>query len=481
VRSSRLVAVALIAIVALGTGLRAHSAANPTTATQSADERSYEALAVAIAHGHYGSAHSNGLHWPPGAPALFAVAYEITPRHGIPAAYWLQVGIGTLTILAAFAAAALAANRWAGLAAALLVATYPPLIVLAGSLLSETLGAFLVTASLAALAWATRRPRSAADTSAPAWWRYALAGALFGLTVLTRADLILAPAIAAVVVAIAARAWRPPAALVAGAVIVMAPWVAFASHRAGHFVPVTEGDAPALWVGTYLPGDGTTSGAKRALAPAIRKRFPRYAHTPAAKIPAPRMLDVVAARRPGLDREAALNAEARANLRRYALGEPVKFGRMMLSKLRRTWLLSSRSGSPTRSIAVRIYHGALVIALCLILLIGLIRRPGVVAATAGLLVAYSMVMHAVFVAKPRYNLPLMPVLMAGGVIAAAGLLVRHRAQHVHAGGAPPGRDGGEHAGDDGQDRERDQRPDRDAEHEALTGQRAGHQRGQQPA
>jgi 4-amino-4-deoxy-L-arabinose transferase-like glycosyltransferase len=469
---SRTVACALAALVVLGFGLRAHSAAHPTSATQSADERSYEQLAVGIAHGHYGTPHSNGLHWPPGAPAVFAAAYELTPRKGIPAAYWLQAVLGTLTIVAAFAAVTLAAGQLPGLVAAALVATYPPLIVLTGSLLSETLGAFLVTAALAALAWAVRRP---------AWWRYGLAGLLLGATVLTRADLLLAPAIAAVVVAVARRKWRPAAAVIGGALLVMTPWIAFASHRAGHLVMVTEGDGPALWVGTYLPGGGTTSGAKRSLAPEIRKRFPRYAHVPSGDIPAPNVLAVVAARHPGLSRDAALNAEARANLRRYALGQPFAFAKMMLSKLRRTWLLSSRSGSPTRSRVVRVYHGVLVVALSLLLLIGASRRPGVVMVTAGLLVAYSMLMHAVFVAKPRYNLPLMPVLIAGGVIAAGALLRRHRPQHVHAGGAPAGRDGGEHPGHRGEDREPDQRPDRDAQHEALAGQRAGDQRGQQAA
>ena len=42
-----------------------------------------------------------------------------------------------------------------------------------------------------------------------------------------------------------------------------------------------------------------------------------------------------------------------------------------------------------------------------------------------MLVAQSMLVHAVFVAKPRYALPVLPLLIVGGVVAAAPLAAAH--------------------------------------------------------
>ena len=70
---------------------------------------------------------------------------------------------------------------WAGLLAGLIVGTYPPLIGATGDQLSEPLGAFLLLAAFVALALALERRRL---------WCYAAAGALLGLTILTRTDLL---------------------------------------------------------------------------------------------------------------------------------------------------------------------------------------------------------------------------------------------------------------------------------------------------
>ncbi len=53
-------------------------------------------------------------------------------------------------------------------------------------------------------------------------------------------------------------------------------------------------------------------------------------------------------------------------------------------------------------------------------------RRSLLAAVCAVLVGYSMLLHAVFVAKPRYNLPLMAILMVGGVVAAVALLTARR-------------------------------------------------------
>ena len=51
----------------------------------------------------------------------------------------------------------------------------------------------------------------------------------------------------------------------------------FASSKAGHFVPLSSGGGSNLWVGTYLPGNGSMFGAKRALADEVRARNPDLA------------------------------------------------------------------------------------------------------------------------------------------------------------------------------------------------------------
>ena len=77
---SRTVAVLLGLVFACSLGLHAHRAANPTSYYQSEDERAYGGLAIGIAdHLRYGSSEGNALHWPPGAPVLFAVGHRLAP------------------------------------------------------------------------------------------------------------------------------------------------------------------------------------------------------------------------------------------------------------------------------------------------------------------------------------------------------------------------------------------------------------------
>ena len=137
---------------------------------RSVDELGYVNVALGLAEtGRYGR---DSLHWPPGAPAAFATVAKLAGHTGkdIPAAYAIQWFAGTALIPLVFLLTLrLKGDPPAALAAAAIVATYPPLIAVTGDLLSEPLGALWLTAAFAAL----NRP--------------ALAGVLLAAAILTRA------------------------------------------------------------------------------------------------------------------------------------------------------------------------------------------------------------------------------------------------------------------------------------------------------
>lgn len=409
---SRPVAVALAAIVLLGGGLRAAQAVSPNLARESADERFYAALARGLAlHGHYGDRSAgprHPFHAAPGAPLAFAAAYRLTPAPrdaptDIPAAYWLQALLGTLLVPAAFALArALSRSDAAALAAATVVAVYPPLVRTTGELLSEPLGALLLALAMLALV----RERMAAG------------GALLGAAALVRPDLLPAAAAVALVLLIARR--RRAALTVLGCTLLaVTPWVVYASVAKGELVPVADSSSPTLFIGSYLPGDGTTEGLKAQLGDATRARIPRLRGVSDHRLPGLAVINTVRLRRPELPYDAALRAEARANLRRYALGRPGAYAAMMGSKAVRMWIRPS--GPRTRT--PQPWHLALVAFAALGIGAGLAAGRGLGLGLIATVVLTSTALHAVLVAHPRYALPLMPLLIAGG---AAGLAIAGR-------------------------------------------------------
>jgi hypothetical protein len=424
------IAAVLVLCLAAGFALRAQSAGAPS-GRRSADESAYGRIAVSLAAvGAYGDSEMRDPYqWAPGAPALFAAAHDlgggwVHSGFRIQAAYWAQAIVGTIAIAIAFALAWLsacgararpAAAAAAGLAAAAAVAFYPPLVAAAASQLSEPLGALLLLAACAALAAAHRRPRAR---------RLALCGVLLGLAVLARADLLLAPLLAAAIVA-----WRVPLgagargrlagalALLGASLVVIVPWVVAASTAEGRFVPVSDGGASALYVGTYLPGGGTLIGLKRALAPATRRAHPLIRREPAFRIPAGIVLKTVAERHRGVPKRVALRREAQRNLSEYALGRPAAFAAMMARKAARMWLAPSRSTlrhGAWAGTAGRVVHLVLLAAALLGLLAGLWRRRDPALVLVATIAVYSTLLNALLIAEARHNLPLLPALYAAG-------------------------------------------------------------------
>jgi hypothetical protein len=412
VRPSRAVLLALIVVVACGGALRL-SASDAAGHHLSPDERSYGRLALAIAQrAHYGDpAMGSPTRWAPGAPALFGVAARVVgaghahQAFELPVARRVQFVLGTLTIAAAFALAALLAGPFPGLLAATAVAFYPPLITIDHFQLTEPLAALLVLLAVVALAAGRRLPWAAA------------AGALLGLAVLTRADLLLGPVAAALALLWAERSGHRAVTLAGTALAVVLPWSIFVSVNHGQVIPVSEGGPSNLFIGTYLPGHGTIVGFKRSLAAETRRRFPHLRNVGALQIPAGKVLRAVEARRPGQAPDAALMAASVGNLRRYALRDPLAFAKMTAGKVLRMWRRGFHSPQP----AVIAAHLALLAAALAGLVLALRARVPAAAAIAGI-AAWSTLDNAILVAEPRHNMPLMPTLAAVGIAA----LVRHR-------------------------------------------------------
>lgn len=428
---SCLLAVILV-VAAIG---RLDRADSRVTHTPSADQRAYVRLAHDLrATGTYGDRTlHHPFHWAPGTPVLFEVADAIAgtpPQQPLDqrAARRAQAVVGTLTVLAAFALATALAGSWAGLAAALVVALYPPLVDGTAALLSEPLGALAVTTALASLAWAWRGPP----------WRFLCAGVAFGLACLVRADVLAAAVVIPVAVGVLAarrRGWRAgasrSAAMLLATVAVVGPWSVYASSAARSIVPVTDGGESTLFIATYLPGNGTVFGMKHALAAETRRRFPYLRGQPVGQIPASKFLAAVAARRPGLTQAAAIRHAVTDNLRRYALGRPVAFGGMLVGKLARMWG-GYDHGTHHRVIASTLWiHRAVVLLALAGLLAGLYRSRNGALGLVVLAILVTTALDVFFVAEPRHAIRLLPGLVGAGAagwwLAGVSWLPRHRA------------------------------------------------------
>jgi hypothetical protein len=360
---------------------------------------------------------------------LFAAAATVTgDRVGRHTAFAAQAVVGTLIIPATYALAALLGGVVPGLIAAAAMALYPPFLTATSVAGTEPLGALAIVLAAIALVVALRRGR-------PLW--FGVAGAALALATLVRGDLVLAAiAMPLLTGAVWSRAHgarsglAASGAMLAGVIMLLAPWSAFASARAHRFVPVTDGGSANLFIGTYLPGDGGIFGVKRHFAAATRRVHPRLRNVRTFRLPQQMVLDAVAARSPRRSRDAALRAAALQNLRDYAVGRPVAFAGMEARKLWRMWG-GPYGGSLHRPGAlVRWGHRLLVAAALAGLLAGLIVvRDRRLVLLSGFL-AMVTVVDVAFVSEPRHNLRLIGVLVATG--AAGGWLAVQRLRRSRA-------------------------------------------------
>ncbi len=299
-----------------------------------------------------------------------------------------------------------------GLLAAALAAGYPAFVFNTGRLLSEPLAEVTVPGAVLAFLWALDK-RSV--------WAWIAPGVLFGASALARPEYLLfgvALALHARVKVARDRGIRSgiaaSAVLAVAFALPIAPWAIHVSGEEGRYVPVTTGAGKALFIGSYLPGDGIHDRVKIAL---MERYLGMRDVTPEqrARQPMEPLLDRVAEKYPDLPRDAALNRIGRENLSRYVREQPVAVARMMADKMR--WMWRGSSGAMLSPAAV-----ALQVAIVFFAVVGLVilavRRRFEALLLGGLILGLT-VFSGIVLAAPRRNLALMPLVMA---LASTGLV-----------------------------------------------------------
>jgi 4-amino-4-deoxy-L-arabinose transferase-like glycosyltransferase len=321
----------------------------------------------------------------------------------------------------------------AGLLAALLVATYPTYIENNGQLLSEPLAAFELTAAMVAMLWALERCRLVA---------WALPGLLLGALILTRPEY---QAIAVVLgLLVLWRLWRDAGArrAVTGvavmalcAAVVVVPWMARNQRVVGQWT-VSTGGGKALFVATFLPGDGRQVPTKREL---MRRFLGAKDPITTAELKAQPMtplLDRVARRYPDLPRDKALARIGKENLRTYLSEQPLAYVRMSAAKF---WNIFERGSSPyMRDWGWVAYHRLLLaLGIAGFALLALRHRARWTALLLASPIACIAVLGTILLAVPRRQVPLIPLVcvFAAAAVAAGAERVAARRRRGRAAAA----------------------------------------------
>jgi 4-amino-4-deoxy-L-arabinose transferase-like glycosyltransferase len=416
----RVVLIALAVFVVVGFALRVDSALEPLDVRPGTDSAVYASVAEQLyEHQRFelpGAA--SPYDWSPGAPLFYAAVYYATG--GVhPGAVRLVVALlGALTIVLVHLIGRRLAGPIAGLVGAALLAIYPVTIFFTGKLMSEPLATLTLAAAVLAFFWAGDRGRP--------WWAWALPGLLLGLTAFARPEYLAFVAVFAPLAFVrGARTagWRR--GVVAGGVLALAfalpivPWTAHVSSAEGRFVPISTGGGKALFIGTYLPGDGLHLDVKRELL----RRFEGREDIPASelsRISMTPLLDRVAARYPDLERDAALQRIGRENAQRYLTEQPLQFAAMVGGKM---WHMWHGSGAAGRSTYGTIFQfTALALGLAGLVLLA-VRRRWEVLLLAALLLGVT-VLGGLLLAGTRRNVTLMPLVLALAGVAVAAVVQR---------------------------------------------------------
>ncbi len=394
------VVLALLAVIlVVGFGLRLIGVFDPIdNSYQGADAARYERIAALLyTDQEFAVPGSDAPYdWSPGAPLFYAGIYYVTG--GVhPGIGRLAIALlGLVTIVICYLLGRRLSGPAAGLIAALLAATYPAFVFNTGRLLSEPLAEVTVPGAVLAFLWASDKPRKAA---------WLVPGLLIGLSALVRPEYLLF-GIAFAVLALIRRGPVAAAALALAFALPIVPWALHVSDVEGRFVPISTGAGKALFIGSYLPGDGIHDRVKIEL---MERYLGMRDVTPEQRAGQPMepLLDRVAAKYPDMPRDAALNRIGRENLSRYIQDQPVAVARMMLDKMRWMWRGSSGAMLSPAAVALQI---AIVVLGAIGLVILAVRRRFEALLFAVVILGLT-VFSGIVLSAPRRNLALMPLVM----------------------------------------------------------------------
>jgi hypothetical protein len=412
----------LAAAVALGFGLRLEKAVNPPAkpgagsivAYQGNDALAYERIAAALYQdGRYGTPEMRSpSDWSPGAPLLYAGVYYLTGGVDPERARIAVALLGAAMVLLTYLLGRRLGGPAVGVIAAFLAAIYPAFLDNTGQLLSEPIAAFTLVAAVLSFLWASDADRRL--------WAWLVPGAMLGATALTRPEYLPFVALFALIALVRVgrrRSWKLGLAssvlLVAAFAAVLAPWTIRNYLVLDRFVPITTGGGKALFVATYLPGNGRQLQVKRELI----RRFTGKQDVTDREVGATQMkdlLDRVARRYPDMERDAALARIGRENFRKYFGERPFAYMRMVATKMWNVW---RRGSGPTMRAPgwIAFHYAILALALVGLAVLGW-RRRWEALLLAGLIAGIT-VLGGLLLAVPRRNVPLMPLVLT---LAAAG-------------------------------------------------------------
>jgi 4-amino-4-deoxy-L-arabinose transferase-like glycosyltransferase len=418
------VLIALAIIVVIGLALRVDSALEPLDVRPGTDSAVYASVAEQLyEHQRFAlPGASSPYDWSPGAPLFYASIYYATG--GVhPGAVRLAVALlGAFTIVLVFLLGRRLAGPIAGLVGAALFAIYPVTIFFTGKLMSEPLATLTLTGAVLSFFWAGDRGRH--------WAAWAVPGVLLGLTAFARPEYLAFVAVFAPLALI--RGWRNDGwkrGLVAGGVLALAfalpivPWTLHVSNNVGRFVPISTGGGKALFIGTYLPGNGLHLDVKRELL----RQYEGRRDIPASelsRISMTPLLNRVASKYPDLERDAALQKIGRENAEHYLTHQPFDFAGMVAGKMWHMWHGSGAAGRSTYGTLFQFTVLALGLAGLVLLAV---RRRWEFLLLAALLAGITVV-GGLLLAGTRRNVTLMPLVMALAGITVFMLAQRARAR-----------------------------------------------------